>query len=252
MPDAVTVTPAMKRAALNRTVLSGAHWFWWIAGLSALNSISWWLQMNWTFFVGLGITQFIDGIGWALGSWAVYVALALDLLVLVGFIVIGQLAPKYRSAFIIGLVLYFLDAILVLRYQDYGAAAFHVLVIFFIYRGFAAARQLAAEPIAEAVGETASVDGGPDERIDMSSGLLLSESLQPSDAVIPKKASFVLGIVALVFGGAMLVITLMLIVLMYATMGISGALAIGAIGFGVTGCCGWVGFRALRPARESA
>ena len=42
---------------------SGADWFFWIAGLSIINSIILLAGGQWSFIVGLGITQIIDTIG---------------------------------------------------------------------------------------------------------------------------------------------------------------------------------------------
>ena len=42
---------------------SGANWFFWIAGLSLVNSVILLTGSQWDFIVGLGITQIIDTIG---------------------------------------------------------------------------------------------------------------------------------------------------------------------------------------------
>ena len=41
---------------------SGASWFYWIAGLSIVNSLVVHLQGQWAFVIGLGITQIIDAV----------------------------------------------------------------------------------------------------------------------------------------------------------------------------------------------
>ena len=41
---------------------SGANWFYWIAGLSLVNTILLYTGSEWVFVVGLGVTQLIDGI----------------------------------------------------------------------------------------------------------------------------------------------------------------------------------------------
>ncbi|MBI4332353.1 MAG: hypothetical protein HY673_13855 [Chloroflexi bacterium] len=38
----------------------GASWFYWIAGLSMLNTLFVIIGAGWTFFIGLGITQVVD------------------------------------------------------------------------------------------------------------------------------------------------------------------------------------------------
>ena len=44
----------------------GANWFFWIAGLSVINSLIITFGGEMSFVIGLGITQFIDGISIAL------------------------------------------------------------------------------------------------------------------------------------------------------------------------------------------
>ena len=44
-------------AALEKQVERGASWFYWIAGLSLVNSILSLTDSGWMFFFGLGITQ---------------------------------------------------------------------------------------------------------------------------------------------------------------------------------------------------
>ena len=46
-------------------------------------------------------------------------------------------------SFIVGMVLIVLDALLLVWVQDWAAVAFHALALFFVIRGFQAARQLA-------------------------------------------------------------------------------------------------------------
>src|SRR5438270_4545311 len=43
-----------------RQLRSGANWFYWIAGLSLLNTIIFMAGSDWHFVAGLGITQLID------------------------------------------------------------------------------------------------------------------------------------------------------------------------------------------------
>ena len=54
---------------------SGASWFYWIAGLSLINSISAASGSSWRFIVGLGITQIFDEFGNHMGTGGRWVAL---------------------------------------------------------------------------------------------------------------------------------------------------------------------------------
>jgi len=105
-------------------VIGGARWFYWIVGLSILNSL---LAMGGApirFVFGLGITQFVHG----------YVASAP---VLVFFALCGYFGSKLQKwPFILGGLLYLLDAGICLLVQDYISVAVHGYVLFRIYQGF--------------------------------------------------------------------------------------------------------------------
>ena len=126
---------------------SGARWFFWIAGLSLINSIAAATNSNWSFLAGLGITQFISGfaLGLAedLGGAVTVIAFTLDALVAAFFVFLGVFAQKgYSWAFIIGFVIYALDALIFLAVQLWFPFAFHAFVFYCLYRGFAANRKL--------------------------------------------------------------------------------------------------------------
>ena len=59
--DAATQEPD-QREKLERAVSGGASWFYWIAGLSLVNSAIVLFGGQWNFIVGLGVTQIIDAI----------------------------------------------------------------------------------------------------------------------------------------------------------------------------------------------
>src|SRR5574340_77246 len=54
-------TRPRKRPDLMARHLNGANWFYWIAGLSVVNSVIVLFGGAWYFLVGLGATQFVDG-----------------------------------------------------------------------------------------------------------------------------------------------------------------------------------------------
>lgn len=133
---------------LEQKLSSGANWFYWIAGLSAVNSIINFFELQWNFAVGLGITQFFDGLGMYLrsegSSTAVLAAILVMSLVVAGlFFVIGVFANRrIITAFVIGIILYGLDSVLMLLVGDILGIIIHAIALFFIIRGFLAARQL--------------------------------------------------------------------------------------------------------------
>ena len=60
--DAEVEERAKQETQLETQHASGANWFYWIAGLSVINSVIILAGGGWGFVVGLGITQFIDAI----------------------------------------------------------------------------------------------------------------------------------------------------------------------------------------------
>jgi len=112
---------------------SGARWFWWIAGLSAVNVACDLAHANVNFVLGLAFTLL------AHGAFAANIgmALAVDVLFIGGFWFIGQQAQKGRTwAFALGLAVYLLDGLIYLKYQDWMPVAFHALALFYIGRAF--------------------------------------------------------------------------------------------------------------------
>jgi hypothetical protein len=128
---------------------SGARWFFWIAGLTIVTSILALSNSNFSFFLSLGVTQIIDGfakgLAEELGDTARFVGLILDVLIAGVFVVIGWLALKRQLwAFVVGMVIFALDALVLLAFQVWLSFIFHALVIFWIFRGYQAGRELIA------------------------------------------------------------------------------------------------------------
>lgn len=131
---------------------NGAGWFYWIAGLSLLTSIISLSGGTWSFLAGLGITQVFDGIALALknsgaGDWVKGFSLSLDLLAAGTFILLGVFARKgARAAYITGMVLYSLDAVILLAFREWFGAGFHAFALVQIWIGFSALRWLNSRP----------------------------------------------------------------------------------------------------------
>ncbi len=144
---------------LTRAMKGGASNFYWIAALSVINSLVNIFGGGVFFVMGLGATLFIDvvagGIAQEMGGSPVIrimgflFSLAFDVI----FALFGYFAGKgHRWAFITGMVLYSLDALLMLIFQDWLAFGFHLFFLYGIWQGFAALGKLkafeAANPLA--------------------------------------------------------------------------------------------------------
>lgn len=126
---------------------SSANWFYWIAGLSLINTAVLLFGGNMSFIVGLGITQFIDIIAYYLsqdsGSLIKIIAFGLDLLIAGIFVLFGYFAGKgYKWSFLVGMVLYGLDGLMFIFLKDYLSLAFHGYAIYCIFRGLKAIKVL--------------------------------------------------------------------------------------------------------------
>lgn len=122
---------------------SGASWFYWIAGMSLINSIAAATGSDWRFIVGLGATQIFDAFGAGFGGAGKAVTLALDLLAVGLLVLFGIFGYKrHLWAFIVGMGLFALDTLVFLLVKDWLGVAFHVFVLFCLFRGFTACRAL--------------------------------------------------------------------------------------------------------------
>ena len=139
---------------LQAKAASGANWFYWIAGLSVINSIVAATGSTWGFMAGLGATQVIDAIGQEVGAWSKPVTLVLDGLVASAFVALGWWALRRTWVYLAGMILYALDSVVFALAGDWVGLAFHGLILYFLWSGFAARRALDHAPAAAVTEET--------------------------------------------------------------------------------------------------
>jgi hypothetical protein len=126
----------------------GANWFYWIAGLSLVNSAIFAFGGQVSFISGLAFTQIIDAIADAAAAQGAVssvraVAVVIDLMVMALFGLIGYYANKAINAvFIGGMIIYIVDALLWLWLESLFAFGFHVFALIMIFRGFLASREV--------------------------------------------------------------------------------------------------------------
>lgn len=136
---------------LARRIRGGASNYYWIAGLSVVNSLIAVFNGGMTFVVGLGVTQIVDAIAFLLAdglpasAWVFRLAgLAVSLAISAVFAVFGYFAAKgKRWAFLVGMILYGLDAVLVIVFGDYFGFGFHLLMLWGLFGGLRALTALA-------------------------------------------------------------------------------------------------------------
>ena len=136
---------------LENGVKGGGNWFYFIAAATAINTFSHvFLQGDWSLFIGLGISSFIDGMAiFAVrenpdlaGLWK-GLATVINLIAVSICVLFGVFARKHKSwAFIAGMVVVALDSLLFMLAQDWLAFGFHVFVVLSIRGGYNSLNQL--------------------------------------------------------------------------------------------------------------
>ena len=138
------------RAVLVKARSTGAGWLTWIGVFSAINSVLAIGGSTVSFVTGLALTYFIDGVFLAATkSKGVPIAATLVDLVIAGmFVLFGRLAARGAVwPFVAGLVIYVIDAGLFVLLQDWVGFGIHCLALFFVFKGWRAARTLARTPL---------------------------------------------------------------------------------------------------------
>lgn len=131
-----------------KTAYAGANWFFWLAALSVLNTLA-------VYFIGtsngpfsLGLTQWVDGTRGPLTSEAfspplTAFGLVVNILIAAGFAGFGYLARRGNDvAFLIGIFIYVVDALLSIGLRDFWGFSFHIVAFFFLFRGLLASRHV--------------------------------------------------------------------------------------------------------------
>ena len=137
-----TTTSASDGASVARMKVS-ASWFYWVAGLSLVNSIMAFAGQSWRFIFGLGVTQIIDEFASQIVGSGKVIALALNVAAAGIFVLFGVFAHKGHTwAFIVGMVLFALDGVILVLASAWLGVAFHAYVLFRLFQGFTACREL--------------------------------------------------------------------------------------------------------------
>lgn len=126
-----------------RQMRLGANWFFWVAIASVVNSFIVFYFSIPNLFFGLGMNHYIDnhftfdGLG---GRSAT--GLAMNLGVAAILACFGFLTRRGGDvAFILGMFLYFFDAVVTLGYRDVFGFSFHLFALFFMFKGLLASRR---------------------------------------------------------------------------------------------------------------
>lgn len=132
---------------IRKQARNGAHGFFAIAALSLVNSYFVLQGIPFRFIAGLGVAQIVDLITLKLvldiGTHAFIAGFLVNIFISGIFALFGVFARKLHTwSFLVGMVLYALDGVLLLFFQDFLGMGFHLVVLFFIYKGLKACRTL--------------------------------------------------------------------------------------------------------------
>jgi len=149
-PQAVANQTSLALLVLKQGGNSGANWFFWIAGLSLVNTAMIHGGGDLYFIIGLAVTVVVDAVAQSIGkehpesaTLAMGIAIAFSLCAAVVVSLFGWLSRKRLPwVFGIGMALYLLDGVLYLILKDFLSTAFHGYALFWMYQGFGAYRKL--------------------------------------------------------------------------------------------------------------
>ncbi|MEN6355984.1 MAG: hypothetical protein ABFD83_02740 [Armatimonadota bacterium] len=144
---------AVKLSVYDAAIKSGGNWFYWIAGLSLINTVVALAGMDWGFVIGLGFTLLLDMAIREYGGYATIILLPINLIIVGMYVVFGYFAcRRARWAFITGIILYGLDTLLVIVARDWLMIAFHAFALFCVGRGLQAVLMARKAEAADNVG----------------------------------------------------------------------------------------------------
>ena len=129
-------------------VTRGANWFFWLAIFSVVVSTIAYFGNHYLSFFNLAVAELVSGtpMGWINVDTVPFpplTALIINIGIAAVFAAFGYFARKGSSmAFLIGFFLYMADSLISIGLRDILGFAFHMLVIFFIFKGLVARRRL--------------------------------------------------------------------------------------------------------------
>jgi hypothetical protein len=128
-------------------VREGARWFFWIVGLATMNSLFTIMGSHIHRFTGFGVTAMLGRFFQTSASSGVMQVIVSGWFA-AGLLFLGYCAAEGQKwAFVAGMAVYAVDGALLIGSGDYLSAVVHAVLLYLIYRGFAALGQSAsAEP----------------------------------------------------------------------------------------------------------
>lgn len=135
-----TVSTTGEEVALEEQRNKGAGWFYWIVGLTIINTIIMQTGMDWSFSLGATATLFAEALAREFDSSSAHVvALVFDVLVIAFYAMCGVMGSRGATwAFILGLIAFSLDSLLALVGFQIIGILIHGYALFCIFNGMMA------------------------------------------------------------------------------------------------------------------
>ena len=144
-PQTALTNLVEQKLRAERVVKAGASWFITVAALSIINSVLSMSGGHIRFIFGLGIAELVDAVAHQAGQTGFALDLVINGFVAGVFVVFWVFAKKGQHwAFLIGMGLYVVDALVMLYFQDFLAAAFHAYALYRMYLGMSGISRLRA------------------------------------------------------------------------------------------------------------
>ena len=135
-PQPAVANVVEKKLRAERVVKAGASWFITVGVLSIINSVLSMSGAGIRFIFGLGIARWVDALAHQAGQTGFALDLVINGFVAGVFVLFWHFARKGQQwAFLVGMGLYALDALLMLYFRDFLAVAFHGYALYRMYTG---------------------------------------------------------------------------------------------------------------------
>jgi hypothetical protein len=125
-----------QRLRVEQALKGSSSWFVIIAALSLVNSVLSMTGATIHFIFGLGFTQIIDALAHSAGGAGVALDLVINGVIAAVFVLFWNFARKGEKwAWLAGMGLYVVDALILLAFKDILSVAFHGWALYRMYSG---------------------------------------------------------------------------------------------------------------------
>jgi len=125
-----------QKLGIEQALKGSSSWFVIIAALSLVNSVLAMTGAGIHFIFGLGLTQIVDALAHGAGSAGIVLDLIINGVIAGVFVFFWNFARRgAKWAFLAGMGLYVMDALILLLFKDFLSVAFHGWALYRMYSG---------------------------------------------------------------------------------------------------------------------